>query len=64
MKEGMKAGSKQSKRGKQSIGRRPQPDPELCAQKTERWFFYPNKREHPEYAAEARRQERSLDEFS
>lgn len=60
----MKQQTNSNGRGTKSIGRRPQPDPELCAQKTERWFFYPNKREHPDYAAEARRQERSLQEFS
>ena len=60
----MKQQTKSRGRAPEPIGRRPQPDPELCAQKTERWFFYPNKREHPAYAAETRRQERSLQEFS
>jgi hypothetical protein len=44
--------------------RAPRRDPDLCAQTTERWFFYPNAREHPDYAQERARQDRSLQEFS
>ena len=60
----MKNQSKDSQGSTSTMGRRPQPDPKLCAQTTERWFFYPNKREHPQYADEQRRQDRSLREFS
>jgi hypothetical protein len=60
MKDRNKQGKTQTERRKG----RPERDPDLCAQKTERWFFYPNQREHPAYAAERRRQDRSLQEFS
>jgi hypothetical protein len=60
----MKANTKQSTGGQGRSKPNSQRDMEICAQKTERWFFYPNQREHPEYANERRRQDRSLQEFS
>ena len=44
--------------------RDPQRDAQISAETTERWFFYPNQQEHPEYKHERNCQDRSLREFS